>query len=74
LRMERTPVASRGSSHGCISDTGEYGTCCPPLRRDLPLGAKLGLPGGVTPLPENKGGSSLESETSYTCQSHTHTR
>jgi len=64
--MERTPVASRGSSQGCISETGVYGTCCPPLRRDLPRGAKLGLPGGVTPLAENNGGSSLESDTSYT--------
>jgi hypothetical protein len=63
-RILRTPVTSRGSSHGSISLVGVY-SGNPPRRRDRPRGVNSGLSGVSTPLDEKKGGSSLDSDSSY---------
>ena len=61
LRIDRTPVASRGSSHVCVSE-GDGDPGRPPLRRDRPL---LSYEGLSCPPPENNGGSSSSSSELY---------
>jgi hypothetical protein len=60
LSIPFTAVASRGNSHSRIPEVAR-GTLIRRRCRDLPLGEITGLGGG---LPENNGGSSLESDSS----------
>jgi hypothetical protein len=61
-RMDPIVLASLGISHACTSELELILGGCP-LRLDRPR-VGTGLPGGLIPLAENKGGSS-DSESSY---------